>query len=428
MFTCLSHDIVAHETTHAILDGMHRHFGDPTNPDVLAFHEAFADIVALLQHFTMREILEDQIAHSRGDLESETMLGSLAVQFGRATGRRGAMRDAIGTFDDQGVWHRLKPDPSDYTKITEPHRRGSLLVAAVFDAFLMIYKRRTADLIASTPAAPVFCSRAPSIPIWCGAWRTKPPSPRRTFCTHASALSTTCRRSTSPSANTCAASSPPISIWCRTIRSATASHLSKRSAAAASTPPTSIRSRSIRCAGRAWNRRRRQPLSFHPRALKRFADECLYIDDRRKLFNRTRSERARMHEQIKKALGADKELARPFGIDPSLNFEVHELRRAERTGPDGRPHPQVIVAITQQRPIDVPNSKGGYQFLGGSTLIIDLKKPELKYAIRKRIDQKDREQATAAFVSHALADPVTALLFDQDRLDRFAALHSLAGV
>ena len=29
----------------------------PTNPDVLAFHEAFADIVALFQHFTLPEAL-----------------------------------------------------------------------------------------------------------------------------------------------------------------------------------------------------------------------------------------------------------------------------------------------------------------------------------------------------------------------------------
>ena len=57
VFTCLSHDIVAHETTHALLDGLHRRYQEATNPDVLAFHEAFADIVALFQHFTMPELL-----------------------------------------------------------------------------------------------------------------------------------------------------------------------------------------------------------------------------------------------------------------------------------------------------------------------------------------------------------------------------------
>src|SRR5690242_11667506 len=40
-FTCLSHDIIAHETTHAILDGLFRKYVDNTNADVLAFHEAF---------------------------------------------------------------------------------------------------------------------------------------------------------------------------------------------------------------------------------------------------------------------------------------------------------------------------------------------------------------------------------------------------
>ncbi len=70
VFACLSHDIIAHETTHAILDGIHRRFMENTHPDALAFHEAFADIVALFQHFSFPEVLRHQIAKTRGDLGS----------------------------------------------------------------------------------------------------------------------------------------------------------------------------------------------------------------------------------------------------------------------------------------------------------------------------------------------------------------------
>src|SRR5215213_3933249 len=51
VFTCLSHDIIAHEVSHALLDTLRTHFTLPTNPDVAAFHEALADLVAVFQHF-----------------------------------------------------------------------------------------------------------------------------------------------------------------------------------------------------------------------------------------------------------------------------------------------------------------------------------------------------------------------------------------
>jgi len=148
VFTCLSHDIVAHETTHALLDGLHRRFIEPTNQDLLALHEAFADLVALFQHFTYPEVLRHQIARTRGDLESQSLLGELAFQFGQAIGRYGALRGALGEIDPATKkWIPKKPNPEEILTTTEPHARGAILVAAVFEAFLTIYKWRIADLL-----------------------------------------------------------------------------------------------------------------------------------------------------------------------------------------------------------------------------------------------------------------------------------------
>ncbi len=147
VFTCLSHDIVAHEVTHALLDGVHPRFNESSNPDVLAFHEAFADIVALFQHFSHPTVLADQIRRTRGDLESESLLAQLAQQFGQATGRGSALRDALGSVNRRtGEWVPRQPDPHALEHTWGPHDRGSILVAAVFRAFLLTYRARSADL------------------------------------------------------------------------------------------------------------------------------------------------------------------------------------------------------------------------------------------------------------------------------------------
>lgn len=147
VYACLSHDIVAHETTHALLDGTHSRFMESTHPDVPAFHEGFADLVALLQHFMYPEIVRNRIRKVRGDLEMETLLLQLAVEFGQSTGQMSALRDAGGQTDDEGNWIRRTANTSDYNEILECHDRGNLLVATIFDAFIAIYKNRTADLL-----------------------------------------------------------------------------------------------------------------------------------------------------------------------------------------------------------------------------------------------------------------------------------------
>ncbi len=144
VFTCLSHDIIAHEMTHAILDGIHPRLLEATNPDMLAFHEGFADIVAIFQHFTLPGLLEDQIQRTRGNLRTDSLLARLATQFARATDRGSALRNALGGFLADGT--PAPPDPTLLHRTRSPHERGAILVAAVFGAFVRIYDARIEDL------------------------------------------------------------------------------------------------------------------------------------------------------------------------------------------------------------------------------------------------------------------------------------------
>ena len=142
IFTVLSHDIIVHETTHAILDGLHRRFSEPTHQDTLAFHEAMADTVALLSRLTLPEVVAAEIRRSKGSLAGSTLLSQIGRQVGEATGRGSALRDA---FDLIGP--NRQPDPTLLTRTTQPHRRGAILVAAIFEALIEIYDIRTADLL-----------------------------------------------------------------------------------------------------------------------------------------------------------------------------------------------------------------------------------------------------------------------------------------
>ncbi len=122
VFTCLSHDVIA--------------------------HEAFADIVAIFQHFSLPGVLDNVIAGTRGDLSQQNELGKLAFQLGQSIGNRGALRDAIGEFDpDTKEWTPKRPDPNQIHNTFEPHHRGSILVAAIFATFLKIYRGRIRDLM-----------------------------------------------------------------------------------------------------------------------------------------------------------------------------------------------------------------------------------------------------------------------------------------
>jgi hypothetical protein len=97
VFSCLSHDIIAHEMTHAIVDRLRQYFIEPSNLDVMAFHEGFADLVALFQHFSFRDVVLDQIQRKRTRIREEGDLVRLARQFGQALGGGRSLRPRLAT-------------------------------------------------------------------------------------------------------------------------------------------------------------------------------------------------------------------------------------------------------------------------------------------------------------------------------------------
>ena len=143
IFTCLSSDIIAHEVTHAIVHRLRRYFSEPTNRDVLASHEAFADLIALFQHFSHRDVVFDAVTTTAGALDKGGVLFDLADEFGKSTGRGAALRRAI----DPAVPREEQRTPERFRAATEPHERGACFVAAVFDAFLDHFEGSVADLL-----------------------------------------------------------------------------------------------------------------------------------------------------------------------------------------------------------------------------------------------------------------------------------------
>jgi hypothetical protein len=147
VFTCLSHDIVAHETTHALLDGLRAGFMEPALPDQAAFHEGFADVVALLSIFALPETIGRLLAGESTDgliedsrltvdsLEESAMLG-LAKQVGVAL--YGIPGHALRRSIMLAPGHDYMTDP----EYEEEHARGEVIVAAMLRAFLLIWLRR----------------------------------------------------------------------------------------------------------------------------------------------------------------------------------------------------------------------------------------------------------------------------------------------
>ncbi len=436
VFSCLSHDIIAHETTHALLDGMNRAFLAPTNPDVHAFHEAFADLVALFQHFTFPEILRQQIATTRGNVRSqENLLGQLAGQFGRGIGLRGALRDAIGRVEN-GQWQPHVPAPEEYENTFEPHARGAILVAAVFDAFLAIYERRTADLLRlATRGTGVLEPGAihPDLVNRLAAEAAKSAQHVLMMCVRA--------------LDYC----PPVDItfgeYLRALITAdfdlvADDDLGYRPAFIQAFRRRALYPRDVRTLSvesLLWRNSEQDGATPSPQleaalaSLRRYAEDHTYTESREATFHLERAMRLQIHQWLREhfaesaAGGAD---AAYLGLDPGRGFEVRSARIACTARPDGGVNPQLLLSLLQRQPVPAdPADPSGPQmmFEGGCTLVADLRSCRIRYCIRKDSGSEGRLSRQRAYAAASFgarrAVYFGAPRLGEDAVEPFAAIH-----
>ncbi|WP_343692465.1 hypothetical protein [Chitinophaga sp.] len=424
IFTCLNHDIIAHEVTHAIIDGLHRHYNEPTNPDVHAFHEAFADIVALFQHFTFTEVLKDQISKTRGDIGAQqSLLGEIAQEFGYSMGKYGSLRMAIGKFNEEEKrWEPAKPDGTEYQTQMEPHARGSILVAAVFEAFINIYKKGAADLLR------IYTNGSGVLP----EGELHPDLVNR--------LATEASRAAKHVLGMCIRALdylPPVDVTfgdflrgiitadvdlvkedVKNYRLAFIEAFKKRGIY-----PEGIRTMSVDSLRYRLpvdiNKVVKRPLDIISEFLKKYRDEIVYVKDRKKIYDISR--RYMSGKGNDEFLGLEKQIDNEFNssnkkkIEAENAFEVltgliffntwkkfgnkteddnydrppfavQQLRLVSRVGPDGSQINQIVFAITQRSELSNTEKDGKKKqlvFSGGCTLIFDMDTMKLKYAISK---------------------------------------------
>jgi hypothetical protein len=127
VYTCRSFDIVAHETGHAVLDGLKPGWIlNSAPPQTGGLHESFGDLTAIFLALSQLDQVEAVIAQTKADLHDKTFLADMAEQFGLALGRPSGLRNADNdlTLSDAG---------------NEVHAISQVFTGAIYDILADIF-------------------------------------------------------------------------------------------------------------------------------------------------------------------------------------------------------------------------------------------------------------------------------------------------
>jgi hypothetical protein len=137
VYTALSHDIVAHETGHAILDGIAPDLYNAVTPQSLAMHEAIADLIALMMAFKSKNLSTAVLDANDGKIDDSSTFSGIAGEFASArdpAGRNLYLRNLKNkkTLDPKG-------NKEDVVARAEPHALSEVLSGALYSVMLKIY-------------------------------------------------------------------------------------------------------------------------------------------------------------------------------------------------------------------------------------------------------------------------------------------------
>lgn len=437
VFSCLSSDIIAHEMSHALLDGLHRRFQEVSNPDVPAFHEAFADIVALFQHFTVTELVRFEIARSRGDLGAAALLGGLARQFGEGVSRRGPLRNYIDP----------KMRELRYAETEQPHDRGSILVFAVYEAFLNIVSRRTSDLFRIATGGTGILPEGALHPDLVDRLTTE-------TCKAATHVLNICIRAL----DYCPAMDITFGEYLRALITADLDLVADDSLGYRVAFMEAFRNRgilprdvrTISVESLAWCTPKDPQPKWLPDVIGKIDLRWDQGSPRRTIFALNEKNRMAMRRALESVFSKHPEVLAQFGLLPNLprydqegkvlkipaagktTFDVYSVRPARRVGPDGTFRTDVIVVIHQRRPVPIDGqnlANGWFWFRGGATLILDAHKGSdaIRYSIIKNSSSAGRLERQRHMATGTFASPLQALYFGQADAEPFAMMHARHG-
>jgi len=155
--TSLSRDIVAHETGHALIDGIDPDIYDALDPQALALHEGVADLTAMLLAFNSRALRLAVLNKTGGSIRESTSFSSIGEQFGRAIDperKAGWLRNLLNDAT-------LPADPND-----EPEEHElSKVISGVLYAFVVYLHEHFKREVAAKEASSQFSASGKALAI-----------------------------------------------------------------------------------------------------------------------------------------------------------------------------------------------------------------------------------------------------------------------